>query len=386
MVYVFLSSDAMSQYAVIPLRGQVGNVLRENEPMTDCFDSRYLSHALQYAESKGAKTIILEIDSPAGYAFARNSVCDVLAQWQRRVRLVAYVIDARSAAATIALSCPTLVPDPSCRLGASLVLDNRTGNTVNERHLTTETAQVRGYIQRAGYAGAIADALTIERRELWWHPEKGFSTGDKHYPSGWRQPSGQGWVALDGPHSLLTLTATELIDIGLAPGTAASIDQVCAHLGMDEPCIEMEPFLRGLERKREVTARAARKQYERIPEALDELDEYFTKYMSIEGKEDRVPRKKRRAHLVEQNRCKVEINRRISEVVKNAKSLLGKSENEKCPMAFSPAETYQVRAIVKAMEKVRQHLDKKEIDRAYDDFKEARRQWDECLKESDDFP
>jgi len=70
--------EADGQVAVIPLRGQVGIVLREDEPSTGSFDSRYVDQAIRHATQQGAKTVILEIDSPAGYACERNAVCDVL--------------------------------------------------------------------------------------------------------------------------------------------------------------------------------------------------------------------------------------------------------------------------------------------------------------------
>jgi len=415
------AQPALVDGAVIPLIGHVGHLMSSNQKFEKSFDAPFLDHAIEAARKAGATTVVLQIKSPSGYAFERNAICDVINKWRADMNIVAFVEDARSAAATIALSCDTVIVSPTCRLGVGIALDARVGNTVNERWLQTEAATIRSYIQQAGLDGNLADALTIEELQLWWSPEFGFSiptsttqasssetvdsrrSGGSQSSRGWvlrdrngrvvarldgggsvtwqsrskttrtRESSGfqnegtlneTAWRKLDGEFSLLTLTSQEMLDIGLADYMARTVEDCFEILEIREP-IDISKNIRSLVTRRRTKGRQAHRSFQSFQDTVEDLDKMYARLRSAG---DRARQKERRKLLDA-----------IFSMTRDARKLQRITDREDRSVSICPMELCQLRETTEHLQEAHSHLREHEDADAGADIAAALESWEACM-------
>jgi hypothetical protein len=417
---ILSAQPALAQCAVIPLKGHVGHLMSSNRKIEASFDAPFLDHAIERARQAGATTVLLQIDSPAGYAFERNAVCDVINKWRGEMKIVAFVEDARSAAATIALSCDTIIVSPTCRVGVGIALDSRGGNTVSERWLQTEAATIRSYLQQAGRDGSVADALAIEELQLWWHPEFGYSiptktslassseTVDSRTRSQRQSRGGyelrdrngrllarvdgsgsvtaqsrttttreressafenegtlneSAWRKLDGEFSLLTLTSHDMVEIGLAVQTARTVEECLEILEISEP-IDISRDIRRLVTQRRTKGRQAHRAFKSFEDQIEDLDAMHARLLNAD---ERALRKERRKLLDA-----------IFAMTKDARKLQRISEREDRSFSISPVELCQLRETSEHLQEAHTHLRELEDADAGSDIAAALDSWEAC--------
>ncbi len=169
----------------------------------------FLKRALETAEEERADHIVLEIDTPGGLVDAATNIAFLIKNTETPV--TAFVkAQALSAGAYIALNADQIVMAPGTTMGSAAVIDGA-GNAAEQKMQSSWLATLES---AAGdrdpiYARAMAD----KNVDL---PEYRAGVGE-----------------------LLTLTASEALEVGYAEAIASDRDELLAFLGLEE-AIERE--------------------------------------------------------------------------------------------------------------------------------------------------
>jgi hypothetical protein len=212
---------------VIPLRGQVGGLVNGNVRGT--FDAAFVRRCFEQAEEAGAELVILEIDSPGGTVVEMEAICETIIEFHDRLRIAAFVREAYSAAAIIALTCRELAVHPDAQLGAAVIIrDGGDGPTpVEAKFASPHYAKQRGYMKASGHPYEIVAAMTIQEIELWWSTLGGFRTEPPPVDTRYI------WEKLDSETTVLTLTAEEAVRLGIAGEAVQDPRALALRLGFD---------------------------------------------------------------------------------------------------------------------------------------------------------
>jgi membrane-bound serine protease (ClpP class) len=204
-------------YCVIPLAGEFGR-----EITADAFN-----RALAEAKRAGAKIVILAIDSGGGGVWEKEKVLAAMGK-ARELEFVAHVKRAISAAAIVALACPTIVMEPEASIGATVIFKvgpDGTPELVEEKWQSA----LRAYDRAAATMGKRSDlwvrGMTEMEIELWSVEEEGvLRLTEEAVKAGGKlvKPKGR----------ILTLTAAEAQAFGLSRGTTAEVGGIRPLLGL----------------------------------------------------------------------------------------------------------------------------------------------------------
>ena len=192
---------------------------------------------MEMAEKAGSRTIVLHVNSPGGRVDTKESIMrELLVANAKGIRTVAIIEDAGSAGALISLACSEWYVLPGARLGAAAtVLSGPLGTvsfdealkgdpTLAAKYKSFESAADEEACRATGRSTDLALAMKHKDATLFFTPGRGFS----------RQRLGESSIELDNKESILTLTATQLAQFGLAK-PAASLDEAMKEIGKFDP-------------------------------------------------------------------------------------------------------------------------------------------------------
>jgi membrane-bound serine protease (ClpP class) len=244
-------------YCPIPIRGAIG----------DDVSGAAFADAVRAARAAKAKYVVLVIDSPGGQLVEMLKIVDAI-RANPDLTFVAYVKQAYSAAAVIAMACPQIVMAPGAQIGACVpyqIGPDGTPLAVEEKFESAVRAQMRSAAQLGGHD------------ELWI---RGMSEIDMELAVD-RTPAGAAKlvVATDASPAatilkrkgqILTITASEAVANGLATAVAPDVAAARAALGLrawhvadERPANLMEASARSLRADRARQAELLRRAMER---------------------------------------------------------------------------------------------------------------------------
>ena len=220
--------------AVVQFSGEV------NDYSADVFE-----HHVAAAKSAGAKTILLELDTPGGAVVAALRMSQFIKQQRADVRFVAVVHGiALSAGSMIAVACDRIVMEPASLLGdcAPIVIGPQGLQTLGpaERAKMESPILAEFYdsADKNGYDHLLVSAMV----------QYGVTVNYLQSPAGERRfvddadaktLRDQGWTGvpgvptpLDGAAQLLTVNDATAAKIGLSDRTVASPEAYAASLGL----------------------------------------------------------------------------------------------------------------------------------------------------------
>lgn len=224
-------APAFTKAAVVALHGEV-----------DDLTGNAIKRGIKSARAAGAKTIILDFDTPGGLVVSALDIARFLRR-QDDLHIIAYIDDkAYSAGALIAVSCNEIVMKPSAVIGdCAPIVFNTEGQL--QAMPPTERAKASSPVvndfdasaDRNGYSRTLLEAMVMVKDSVYWiqSPKTGKrkfvdkADYEKLTKTGWTDVPGVP-VPIDGPSSLLTLQTNEAVKIGLAKGTADSIQSLAA--------------------------------------------------------------------------------------------------------------------------------------------------------------
>ncbi len=162
-----LAADSVKPRAlvvVVPIRGVIDDIVRDS-----------VQRRIDEAQSRGAKTIIFELDTPGGAVTSALDICRLIKSIPGDVRTVAWVNkQAYSAGAMIAVACREIWMSPASSIGdcAPIMISPTGPVTLGE----VERAKVESPIiqefrdsaTRNGYDPLLSRAMVVTGDEVWW--------------------------------------------------------------------------------------------------------------------------------------------------------------------------------------------------------------------------
>jgi ATP-dependent protease ClpP protease subunit len=203
-------------YVVVPIRGVIG---------VDVVDSVF-EKALRRAEKLRPTAIVLQIDSPGGMVAELSKLLETLHSCKHR-RVVAYVEEAASAAAVLAMACPEIIMAPRGTLGGAVVYrltPDGTPENIEEKMASLLRAEFRAVVEKAGHEWLLLEGMMKTEGALSYVQERG----------GARVERGKSKDAelLKRDGEILTLAPEQAVACGLALGTADDLDTCAPLLGV----------------------------------------------------------------------------------------------------------------------------------------------------------
>jgi ATP-dependent protease ClpP protease subunit len=195
-------------YATLPVDGEIGKEVT----------AASLQAGFDEAKRAGAKYVVLDIDSGGGSIKELLSILDVVTSAQSNCQVVAYVHNAYSAAAILAMSCKQIYVTPRGVIGAAVhyMMTKNGPADVEAKFMSALEAKERAYIAAAGH-----DPLFL-RGMMEMDVELHLETNLAGHPM--LSTEGAGKV-IKAKGTILTLTAAEAVETGLAH-PAADIAEV----------------------------------------------------------------------------------------------------------------------------------------------------------------
>lgn len=165
----------------------------------------FLQRSFTEAEEAGAEAIILDIHTPGGFVDAAGQIGKLLDTTD--LRIIAYINDdALSAGAFLALHADEIYMSPRGRIGAAQVIES-SGNAADAKADSAWIAAMKGAAESSNRDVKYAIAMADDSIDL---PEFNAGTGD-----------------------LLTLTASEALQVEYSEGTVASFEELKKMTGYE---------------------------------------------------------------------------------------------------------------------------------------------------------
>ena len=202
-------------YSVIPVDGQIGLH----------FTADFLKTCLDQIDRNKPDIIILKINSPGGSVAETEKIIELLTT-RTKVRTVAYVERAISAAAIISLSCKEIYVDQRAVIGGAYAYTTNSWNMpaeIGEKMQSIWRASCRSAAELGGHQSIIAESMIDKDIEL--------SLGEKDGRPIVVEGSEPG-KAFKRKGKILTMTASEAVACGLAESTTTTWEDFRAKLGV----------------------------------------------------------------------------------------------------------------------------------------------------------
>lgn len=195
-------------YVLIPFFGEIGTDVTVEG----------LRAGLQKAREARPQFVVLAIDSPGGNIAQMVEMIDLLTDASKEFKVVAYVKEAYSAAAVVAMTCPQVLMRPGSTIGATVPF-RITANgpqDVEAKFRSVIEARMRAAVAQGGHADLLIRGMSEMNLEL-------FLTEVDGKPV--LQTSGPGKI-IKSKGQILTLTADEAVRCGLAAGVSADMTEL----------------------------------------------------------------------------------------------------------------------------------------------------------------
>lgn len=216
-------------YCVLPVIGSIGpDGVSESYITADAFGA-----ALAQVSRAKPEYVVLMIDSPGGSVVEMEGVVRLIREHGGGLRFVAYVKkNALSAAAVIALACPTIVMAPGARIGAAVPWQlgpEGTPDDIEEKFQSAVRASFRIAAECGGHSPLLAQGMIDAGIELAVEQRNGRPVVVEVVGA----EEGKRTKLIKKRGQILTLTAAEARACGLSSGTAESLGAVKDALGLD---------------------------------------------------------------------------------------------------------------------------------------------------------
>ncbi|WP_392453913.1 nodulation protein NfeD [Chryseomicrobium aureum] len=165
----------------------------------------FLAQSIEEAEEANAEAIIIEMNTPGGLVDEAENIAKLMADTED-IPIYLFINNrALSAGAFLALYAEEIYMSPNATMGAAAVID-QTGNAADEKARSAWAASMRNAAEHSGRNPVYAKAMVDESLEI---PELGVDAGE-----------------------LLTLSASEALEVGYAEGIVNSLDEVLDAVGL----------------------------------------------------------------------------------------------------------------------------------------------------------
>jgi len=237
----FLAPPARAQ-AVISPSPTAAAVVRLEGKIDDYNRDSFFNHFKQ-AKATGAKVIIIDLDTYGGLVTSGLDISRFLkSQNQNEIHTIAYVSDkAISAGAMIAMACDEIVMASSAQLGDCAPISIKDdgglesmGDTEREKHESPIRSEFLDSAKRNHHDPLLAQSMVTMKVVVRWAQGP---NGERRFvdDKGFEELSKQGWTEvkdpefttpLDSASTLLTVSGTMAVKLGLASAQQSSIESL----------------------------------------------------------------------------------------------------------------------------------------------------------------
>ena len=232
------ASQQLKKTAVIPVSGMI-------EPGLKSFIERATGDAL----AQGAKVIIYEIDTFGGELGAAFEISDIIANVDEDILTIAYVkTKAISAGSLIALSCKQLVMKKNTTIGdcAPIIQSKEGPKMLGEKIQSPLRAKFRSLAKKNGYPPLLAEAMVSKDIEILkiqigstW---KIVSLTEYNDYNKQEKNSIKAKRTIVKKGKLLTMDATEAVNLKFAEYIVESIEEVYSKYSISVPVLKAKPM------------------------------------------------------------------------------------------------------------------------------------------------
>ena len=183
-----VQKDEKRQFAYFWLHGTVGEELRAD--------------VLRNAFSKLPPTcqlVVLDIQTPGGNSIESDLISSEISSERSDRTIVAFVGDATSAGAEIALSCDHIFFGLNSTMGSATAWDTTTGSAVDKKTQSYFGSRYESVAAAAGHP-PLGRAMVQPEYAVFYSPSRGLSGGFSADP-----PAGPDWVTIDSDQTVLNL-------------------------------------------------------------------------------------------------------------------------------------------------------------------------------------
>ncbi|MBI4231502.1 MAG: nodulation protein NfeD [Planctomycetes bacterium] len=222
---------AMGPAYVVPVSGVIGSDLLE-----------FLRRALRQCQADGYPTLILELDTPGGLLIESLEISELIQSAPIPNKIAFVKTRALSAGALIALSCDRLVMREGTEIGDCIPVmpggPGGTGVELPEKYVRPVVARMHSLAELHGYPVALAEGMVdknLEVHELLHperHPDLPRVLSDRDLANAGLSPAEVESRILSPRGEIVTLTALQAKDHGLAEGVVANLSALYRHLGI----------------------------------------------------------------------------------------------------------------------------------------------------------
>ncbi len=210
------------------------------EGYIDEWQAAFIERRLKTARNEKYDLVVLEIDTWGGLVNSCNRINSAVANCG--VPVIAYVrTKAFSGGAILSLGCKAIVMEPGSQIGGALAIDMQ-GHDLNKdmriKENSTMAASVKVLCDRNNYPIPVAQGMVdsgidvLETNDL----KQRFMTNLDYDIQGVKPVIIKKWKAKG---EILTLTANEAVNTGIAAGTANDVDEVMLGLGVKPASMEL---------------------------------------------------------------------------------------------------------------------------------------------------
>lgn len=211
-------------YYALPIVGPIGF----HEGVETFVSAEAFQKALHKVRESGAEYVILVIDTPGGSIDEMNQIVSAISS-AKDLHFVAYVTNALSAGAVIAMTCPEIYMAPNGTIGAALpwtVGPDGMPKNIEEKFHSIIRADFRNVTTGGGHSTLLLRGMSETEIELWVVEVQG---KPKVIDVASTSPEGR---LLKPKGQILTLTSNEALACGLSSGTLNKVDEIKNHLGL----------------------------------------------------------------------------------------------------------------------------------------------------------
>lgn len=250
---------------VLPVKNEI-----ELECETEAFEK-----AIETASNQGPLLILIEIDTPGGRGSMMKRICTAITK-TNNCRTVAFVCGGKyggaySAGAIIALACDYIYMADNTAIGAATGvlrtssgikdLKSVLGETVGEKFASAARAYIAAIAEQNNRSGLLAKAMVDKDIEVLEVTEEGKSVFIEPQNKKTDQSVLHVWSKKG---SLLTLTAAEAVECGMADKLIGSLKELTSELSLTKARIVKNNSILKARRKFEASEQKLEKIYAKI--------------------------------------------------------------------------------------------------------------------------
>ncbi len=197
-----LKRDGYNLILEVPMKGTFGTAIY---PLG-------IAHSLEWAEENGVTDVVFRINSGGGAIWCSNDIVDIMKEYKGKFKMHMLIESAISASIWPSFTCDSITMTPGSDFGGAVVYHtNSTGSAeVDLKMNGIMAAKLESTADANGFEGYLVKAMIISEAAIYAYEENGewkFSNTTENLP--------KGYETIDGPDSVLTLTAKQAIKYGL---------------------------------------------------------------------------------------------------------------------------------------------------------------------------